>query len=144
MRQKNFRSGTLWVVSGLLSALLLVAPTPASSKALGWVERIVLEPDAIPVKAKLDTGARTSSLHAEDISLFDRGGRKWVRFRFAVTDADDQAREVILERPRVRRVRIKEHEGEYDRRPVVEMTFCLGDERYTEEFTLVDLSLIHI
>lgn len=137
---KRLRGTSAPAIIFSLASLFIVTPAQAGEAPLGWVERVVMEPDAIPVKAKLDTGARTSSLHAEDIALFDRDDRKWVRFRFSVTDADDKQREVTLERPRVRRVRIKEHEGEYDRRPVVEMTFCLGAERYTEEFTLVDRS----
>ncbi|MEN8720357.1 MAG: RimK/LysX family protein, partial [Oceanococcaceae bacterium] len=40
----------------------------------GWVEKVRLLPGEIPLKAKLDTGAKTSSLHAEDISLFERDG----------------------------------------------------------------------
>ncbi|MEN8718962.1 MAG: RimK/LysX family protein, partial [Oceanococcaceae bacterium] len=67
-----------------------------------------------------------------------RDGAKWVRFQLRLTDAEDRLHDLMIERPRVRRVRIKEHEGEYDRRPVIEMRFCLGGEVHQAEFTLAD------
>ncbi len=126
-----------------LLIFLLLLPTALTAKptaAVGWVEKILLGPDTIPVKAKLDTGARTSSLQADRIETFTRDGQKWVRFRVELEDANGKKHRLILERPRIRGVRIKEHEGEYDRRPVVEMAFCLGGERHVTEFTLVDRS----
>lgn len=126
-----------------LLIFLLFLPTTLIAKpsgAVGWVEKILLEPDAIPVKAKLDTGARTSSLQADKIETFTRDDQKWVRFRVELKDANGKKHRMNLERPRIRGVRIKEHEGEYDRRPVVEMAFCLGGERHVTQFTLVDRS----
>lgn len=111
-----------------------------STKPAGWVEKVRLEPHGIPLKAKLDTGAKTSSLHAENIERFSRDGQKWVRFEMTMEDANGDPQQLKLEKRRVRGVRIKEHEGEYDRRSVVEMSFCLGGERYSTEFTLVDRS----
>ena len=35
-----------------------------------------------PIKAKVDTGTRTSALHAVDVDLFDRDGSKWVSFAY--------------------------------------------------------------
>jgi hypothetical protein len=37
-------------------------------------------------EAKIDTGARTSALHAEDIVEFERKGRAWVRFHSRFDD----------------------------------------------------------
>ncbi len=126
----------------LLILMLLPSTVPAATQrpVVGWVEKILLEPDGIPLKAKLDTGARTSSLQADRIELFTRDNKKWVRFHMQLEDANGKKHELTVERPRVRRVRIKEHEGEYDRRPVVEMSFCIGNERHSTEFTLVDRS----
>ena len=46
----------------------------------GWLEYVVLEPWDIKLRAKLDTGAKTSSLHALNIERFIRDGQSWVRF----------------------------------------------------------------
>ncbi|MGB1557231.1 MAG: ATP-dependent zinc protease [Oceanococcaceae bacterium] len=121
-----------------LTAPALAAPVPP--RPAGWIEKVLLEPGAIPLKAKLDTGAKTSSLHALNIESFKRAGERWVRFTLDVEDTTGKKHSEVLERRRVRGVRIKEHEGEYDRRPVVQMSFCLDGQRHSAEFTLADRS----
>ena len=48
---------------------------------LGWRERLALPELGIPLlKAKLDTGARSSSLHVDALESFEREGETWLRF----------------------------------------------------------------
>ncbi len=105
----------------------------------GWLEMIVLEPWDIRLRAKLDTGAKTSSLHAVDIERFKRKGKTWIRFRTTDPGEDDNPL-TFIETPLIREVKIKRHKQKPQIRPVVEMTFCLDGRIYTSEFSLTDRS----
>ena len=125
----------------MLPAAPAALADPVGPKIIsGWVERVVILPAGHDVKAKLDTGALTSSINATDIERFERNDDSWVRFTLRYTTTQDEEREQTLERPLSRKVRIKEHEGEYDRRVVVELPLCFNGERVEAEFTLVDRS----
>lgn len=102
----------------------------------GWLESIILLPGGLKLRAKLDTGAKTSSLHAVDIERFTRDGEDWVRFR--TIDPHENKSVMPFEMPLVRDVRIKRHKRPAQERPVVEMSFCLDAEIYTTEFSLID------
>ena len=105
-------------------------PRQTTRTVLGWAEHAILQPWGRKLKARLDTGANTASLHATDIEEFEKNGDDWVRFEFDHEDHD----EIEIERPVVRYIRIIEE----DRRPVVELDFCLNETRYTAEFSLTD------
>jgi hypothetical protein len=56
----------------------LIVPGPTT---LGWRERLALPELGIGLlKAKLDTGARSSSLHVDTLESFQRNGATWLRF----------------------------------------------------------------
>ncbi|MFP4080441.1 MAG: ATP-dependent zinc protease [Ectothiorhodospira sp.] len=128
----------------LTTALLLVLMPPQAmadeppkeEHILGWVEWARLMPDDVRIKAKLDTGATTSSLNALDQETFERDGEEWIAFD--ILDPEDEDRRIRLEREITRHVRIVRHSGDHQRRPVVEMELCLGGRRLREEVNLVD------
>ncbi|WP_346798227.1 ATP-dependent zinc protease [Halomonas sp. Bachu 37] len=94
------------------------------------------------LKARIDSGAQTSSLSAQDISRFERDGENWVRFKLAVNEDDvlvDAVRDEWIEAPVERRVRIIQAAGETSR-PVISLLMTLGPIRENVEFTLTDRS----
>jgi hypothetical protein len=127
----------LLVPGGMASAEKAVT-VPESLKILGWVEFVRLEPWGIKVHARLDTGANTSSMSARDIDLFKKNGKKWVRFTFDFKTSEEGERSVEIERPLTRLVKIKQHSGLPQERPVISMEICLADEVREVEFNLID------
>lgn len=136
----------LW--SGLL---MLGLPSPASAdrskgtqagdeskQIVGWVERIRMLPEKTLALAKLDTGAKTSSIYAEEIVRFERGGRDWVRYTLVLKESKTLTHRVPRESPVVRKVHIKDHDYQPDARPVVELEFCMDGRRHGARFSLVD------
>ena len=61
---------------------------PKKVLEIGWREWISLpEIGIVPIKAKIDTGARTSALHAVDLEPFSKGGEDWISFRVPLPGA---------------------------------------------------------
>ena len=104
---------------------------------MGWLETIYLQPGNLKVTAKLDTGAKTSSVHASKIEHFVKSGDPWVRFLFS---PDKDSETVKIERPLIRTAIIKERLAGSSKRDVVALTFCKNGKNYETEFTLNDRS----
>jgi len=93
--------------------------------------------DIPAIKAKIDTGATASSLHAFDVERFRRGGLRWVRFSIHPRlRSDDAAQvveaEVIEDRP------IKSSNGQVEMRPVIQMDVQILDRVWTADVTLAN------
>ena len=110
-----------------------VSPDPI--QVYGWREKIFIDGIKKAISAKLDTGAYTSSIHAEEKELFERDGKKWVRFIVTEPRKKDSPR-VRIEAPLVRIARIKEPGGKSETREVVKLAFKIGDRKLRGEFTL--------
>ncbi len=103
---------------------------------LGRVEYIWIEKSQRYIKARIDTGAKSSSLHAKNIQRFERDGEKWVRFALVMGDEL-----VNIEAPLEGHVKIRQAGmDELERRPVVKLKIQLGDLSEETEFTLADRS----
>lgn len=105
---------------------------------LGGLEYVHLDPPGLEFSARIDTGARTSSLNAIDIVEFERDGKPFVKFKMH----HPQNGELIeLTRKLRRHVRIKERgDKESQRRPVVRMRVMLADINEQIDFTLENRS----
>ena len=106
----------------------------------GWVEKVQIENLSYDIKAKLDTGAKTSSIHASDIEPFKKEGKSWIKFTLHLTDSYGNSHKVKLEKPRLRKASIKNNDGDHDLRYVVNLNLCFNGRNYLAEFTLADRS----
>jgi hypothetical protein len=104
---------------------------------LGWVETVLLTEPGYTLRAKLDSGAATSSLDARIIKRFRQGGKRWVRF--AVTNPRAR-QEYVLVRERVRTIGVVQHEGVNQVRPTVMVQVCVASRLLDIEVSLVDRS----
>ncbi|MEO9525323.1 ATP-dependent zinc protease family protein [Marinobacter alexandrii] len=116
-------------------------------ETLGFVEWLVMNETSVRLKARLDTGAKTSSLHAVNVEGFKKGDEEWVKFQLPLGDHEDQPSEgsiehedVILEfeRPVHRTVLIKRKSAPSQRRYVVKMDFCIAGAVHETQFSLTD------
>ncbi|MHC4376553.1 MAG: ATP-dependent zinc protease family protein [Planctomycetota bacterium] len=117
-------------------------PSPRKRQAqltpLGWREWVLLPELGLPaLKAKVDTGARTSSLHATDLEPFDRDGREWVRFLVHPRQRS-RSRAVCLEAPLVERRSVRPSTGDAELRPVIRTRALVAGVRFNLELTLTD------
>jgi len=103
---------------------------------VGWREVVGLPDLGIGrAQAKIDTGARTSALHATRIRPFERDGETWVRFH--VPHAGLAAVE-NCEARLVDRREIKNTSGIPEERLVIETKLVIGGRRWTIEVSLAD------
>ena len=122
----------------ILSALAVTRARAGEKDIFGWVEHVLVGESQLDMRAKLDTGADTSSMHATKIRRFRSSDRKlWVEFRLTDEASD---RTIRFKKKLVRYAYIKEHEGPSQKRPVVNVTICLGDHEKDIEVSLVDRS----
>lgn len=110
---------------------------PYSTTIVGWREWVTLPGAGVPwIKAKIDTGARTSSLHAFDVEEFRTAdGTDSVRFGVRPwQDSDEDA--VVVEFPVHDRRTVRSSSGHSEERIVVLMDVTLHGRTQTVEMTL--------
>ncbi len=104
---------------------------------LGELETVWLTPPGLAIEARIDTGATSSSLHADNMVEFERDGEDWVRFE--VKNGKDEP--VEFEAAIIRTVKIvQQADPEGTKRPVVAIRVRLGQIDENVEFTLADRS----
>jgi hypothetical protein len=103
---------------------------------IGWREWVRLPDWGInAIKAKVDTGARSSSLHAVNLRQFERDGATWVRFRVHPVQRKS-LRTVEVEAPILETRLIRSSNGKVSRRPVIIANIELLGTTWPVELTL--------
>ena len=105
---------------------------------IGWRERLALpELGVSSVKAKIDTGARSSALHAFDIEFFDREGVAFVRFRVHPTQKNKK-KTITVEAKLLDKRPVRSSSGETETRPVIETMVATKSHQWPIELTLTN------
>lgn len=106
--------------------------------AIGWREWLALPELNIPfIKAKVDTGARTSALHAFFVEPFRQDGCEMVRFGVHPLQGREDL-EIICTFPVKDYRRVSDSGGHYEMRYVIETNVKIGDLCWPVEITLTN------
>lgn len=105
---------------------------------LGWQEWVGLPDLGLPsLKAKIDTGARTSALHAVEIEPFTQDGIARVRFKVHPVPRRPSIT-VACNAPLLDRRLVTSSNGENEDRYVISTTLDVGGHRWPVEVTLTN------
>lgn len=105
---------------------------------IGWKEWIRLPELGIPaVKAKIDTGARTSALHVFSLEEFRSGGQRMVKFGIHPLQRRKDI-QCFCEAPVLEQRRVKDSGGHYENRYVIQTTAKLGAVSWSIHITLTN------
>ena len=99
---------------------------------LGWREWVYLPfYNNFPIRAKIDTGARTSSLHATHIFKYKKEGKDRIKFRIHQSNNF-----LSVDKNLIKLKKITNSFGDSETRPVIKMKIKLGNDSYITEITL--------
>jgi hypothetical protein len=105
---------------------------------IGWRELVHLPDLSInSIKAKIDTGARSSALHAFHIQNFQRNGKSMIEFHVHPYQRDTQ-RTVIAEAELLEYRKVRNSGGHIQSRPVIQTIVQLGSKQWSIELTLTN------
>lgn len=103
---------------------------------IGWRERVSLPSlSELPITAKVDTGARTSSLHAASLVVAERSGQPMASFEFH-PDPEQPGDPTSVVAPVIEFRMVRSSNGQEQTRPVIRTELILAGERFEIELTL--------
>ncbi|QQL45668.1 30S ribosomal protein S6--L-glutamate ligase [Sulfuriroseicoccus oceanibius] len=89
------------------------------------------------IKARIDSGAKTSSIHAFNIQAFRRNGQRWVSFELHPVQ-NDQRTSIRCERPVVDKRTVRSSSGIPEKRYVISTPLTIGEQTWEIELTLAN------
>ncbi|MDH5302361.1 MAG: ATP-dependent zinc protease [Gammaproteobacteria bacterium] len=105
---------------------------------VGWREWCSLPELGLPnIKAKIDTGARTSCLHAFELQTFREGGALWVRFGVHPVQKKSKLK-VYCQTPVIDQRMVSDSGGHREKRFVIQTMLALGGQQWPIEMTLTN------
>jgi hypothetical protein len=138
-RQNQFQKRPIWQFVDLMFLLVLMIPLLPGGEAsagekmtIGEVEDVILMPWGVRLPARIDTGAATSSLDARELNVKNN----MAEFRLPKKYGSLQLRLPVIEWQKIRSADFRE------RRPVVEITFCMGPKLIRAQVTLNNRSTV--
>lgn len=103
---------------------------------IGWREWVSLPELGIEwIKAKIDTGARTSALHAFDIKRFNKDDSDWVRFKVHPLQRNTK-QTIEVEAPVLEFRHVKSSSGHLAHRPVIRTALVIFGQQRNIDLTL--------
>jgi hypothetical protein len=116
----------------------ILAKSKAKKRVIGWREWVALPEFGIErIKAKVDTGARTSSLHAFDLETFQDNGQYFVRFKLKPQQRNSKI-VVPCCCPVEEYRKVKSSNGQSETRPVIVTDVVLLGDTLPIEITLTN------
>lgn len=112
-------------------------------RQIGWREYIALPDLKVKgIKVKVDTGAATSALHAEDIFIFNEDGKKKVIFTIYPKQGN-KIKKVHAEAELIEMRHVRSSTGHVTERPVIRTMIKIGEEEaYEIDITLVNRDIM--
>jgi hypothetical protein len=109
---------------------------------IGWREWVALPDFDVPkLKVKIDTGARTSSLHAVHFEKYRRRGREFARFVLH-PDQKSTAVAIVATAPIIEFRHVTSSSGHRELRPVIETRVSILGQEWPIEVTLASRDLM--
>ncbi len=122
----------------ILDSLLIYVTAMKDKLLVGWRETLSLPSLGIEkINAKIDTGARTSCLHAFKVESFKKDQAQWVRFWIHPNQHNTDV-EVICEAPVVDERIVRDSGGHEESRYVIRSDVSIGGEQWPIELTLTN------